>query len=332
MSKSGTPIFVGLVLGLWASLVFAEEIVPKVSIPEPEYNFGLVHQGDIVKRSFVVNNSGKGTLQILRVVPSCGCTAAVAKSSTLGPGDSTTVDVEFDTRGFSGEKEKSIRIVTNDPDSPITVLNLKGQIGVDVNLEPQRLFFGEVNKNQTVERSFKISIRKESPVKIASIKAYSPRIELQESGDDKNRNVIVRLKASSEVGEFRDRVVISLFNDPRKAINLPVFAKVMGSLRMEPDVLSFGIVEGTKPLTREVRLLNRSKASIVVTSKKATHPALSLETVEIKAGQEFLLKVKLDPTKMKSNLKAAIVVSTNAPDEKDLNLEVYGILPPDEKD
>lgn len=99
-----------------------------ISFSQTSFNFGAVKQGELVEHLFEFKNTGKSDLIIRQVRASCGCTAVKPEKSVIKPGESSTVKAIFNTRGRKGNQSKSIIVITNDPDKPTQVLNIKGKI------------------------------------------------------------------------------------------------------------------------------------------------------------------------------------------------------------
>src|SRR5262245_49932812 len=81
----------------------AEGAQPVITIASPVYDFGTVMEGEPARHKFEVKNTGGAPLDIKSLVASCGCTAAALKQKILAPGDSTEIEVTFDTRGRRGK-------------------------------------------------------------------------------------------------------------------------------------------------------------------------------------------------------------------------------------
>jgi len=104
---------------------------PIVTIDEKNWNFGEIKQGDVVKHSFEVKNTGKSELIIRKVKASCGCTAIKPAKTILAPGETTLIAAEFDSKGKSGRQTKTVRIVSNDPKNTTLTLMITGNITIN---------------------------------------------------------------------------------------------------------------------------------------------------------------------------------------------------------
>ena len=64
--------------------------------------------------SYTIKNVGDDTLKIFNVKPGCGCTSVPNYKKVLVPGDSTEVELIFDSGHSKGSFRKSTQILTND--------------------------------------------------------------------------------------------------------------------------------------------------------------------------------------------------------------------------
>ncbi|MGE5809957.1 MAG: DUF1573 domain-containing protein [Ignavibacteria bacterium] len=163
------------------SLSFAQLLGPKISLQQIEYDFGTVEQGTIVKHSFIITNNGGDVLIIKDISASCGCTAANPDKRELNPGESTNINVEFNTNGRSGKQRKAVYVETNDPDNKKLELKIYGTVvkkmkeSIGSN-QPKIYFnesehdFGTIKEGKVVDYLFKFSNKGDAPLKIKNVK------------------------------------------------------------------------------------------------------------------------------------------------------------------
>lgn len=104
------------------------EKAPRISLSEPEYDFGNVKQGEQVEHHFKISNEGKSNLIIRKINASCGCTAVKPEKNIIAPGETTNIKVRFNSSGRKGQQRKSITIISNDPENFEKTLYLKGNV------------------------------------------------------------------------------------------------------------------------------------------------------------------------------------------------------------
>lgn len=88
---------------------------PQISVVPEVFDFGKIVEGTVVTKEFKIKNLGDDTLKIEKVRASCGCTAANPKKTILLPGESTSIDVSFDSSNRAGKQKKHVYIFSNDP-------------------------------------------------------------------------------------------------------------------------------------------------------------------------------------------------------------------------
>jgi hypothetical protein len=102
------------------------------SIPEKQdpclKDFGLIKAGEVAKHSFTIKNESKEVLNIKDVSTSCGCTVTEIKNKMLKPGESTLVDVKFDSKGYSGAVEQFVYVSTDSLDESLVRFIIKANV------------------------------------------------------------------------------------------------------------------------------------------------------------------------------------------------------------
>jgi len=99
---------------------------PHIEFEATSHDFGTIQQNGDGKFSFKFQNTGKEPLIIQNVRSSCGCTIAKKPSAPILPGESSEIDVKYDTRRIGGF-HKNITITSN-ADNKSIVLHIKGVV------------------------------------------------------------------------------------------------------------------------------------------------------------------------------------------------------------
>lgn len=305
-----------------------EEVRSRLEIPEPLFDFGTVMQGDVVKHDFTIRNKGNADLLISRVVASCGCTAGNVEPNVIPAGGEGIVKVEFNTSGFSGEKLKTVRIYSNDLDEAVSVVSLKGNIETGVTISPNTLNFGKVflGSDKMPELDVKVSTRE--GISISEVKTFSKLLVVNTEKTSDGVVAKVSIAPDVPIGEFRDRILVGLEGASNSSLAVPVFASVKGDLDLEPESVSFGVVEGGDRIERSVRIKAVEKElQLEVLGVKSSNEAVSVESKEVKKGQEFVIHLSLDPSKLSEDLRASIEIKTNSKVQPTVSFNVYGLRP-----
>jgi len=156
--------FLFFVLLLLPVAAFAEG--PSIKVPEPEFQFGSVYQGEKVEHVFEFSNVGSDPLIIDRVKSSCGCTAALVSAKEVAPGMSGEVRATFDSTRFHGNVVKTIYVYSNDPDRKLIQLHLRGNVKEELQLSARSVTLGPVAPGQSVHTTVAVTNRGERPVSV----------------------------------------------------------------------------------------------------------------------------------------------------------------------
>lgn len=331
---------IGLVLsvfGLVSATVAELPPAPKARVSDPVYQFGAVSQGTKVQHDFVIENQGQADLHIQRVVAACGCTAAAPEQDKVAPGSSTKIQVTFDSTGFSGDKIKSVRVYTNDIDNSTIMLSLQGSVEPEVEVEPSRVFLGDIIKGGAdLAKPTRVSVRVHEGAKgeILDARTFSPYITVKQIEQTKKSRVLeLSVNPDAPLGELRDRVVVSLSGASTPTINIPIFASVKGPIKLEPTTLSFGIIEGDQSLDRKIKIENLGPDPVTIEKLAVNNPAVTTSLKPIKEGRIYVLDVKVDPSKVTTDLRSSITFETHGTGAQagtpgSHSVSVYGVLPP----
>lgn len=330
--KSLAVVVVGALSVLLGSSNSFAETKPVLSLDSTVYDFGTVAQGAKVVHDFEIRNTGKADLVILRVAPSCGCTATQLANPIIKPGSSEKVRVTFDTSGFIGDKTKTVLIASNDPQNPEKLVSLKGRVVTTYAVEPSRLDFGEISPSAPLtsrQREVVFSVNEGADISITKITSLSPYVVASPVSTQGNKAVVkVEILPNAPKGEFRDRIIFELDGGRIASINVPVNASMKGDIRLSPETISFGVVDGASSLERRVQFENKGAKSVTIESITTSDSAISASLIQVQPGRQGVLVVRVDPKRVSGDIKATVDLKTNHPSESVVSLNVFGVLPP----
>lgn len=329
-----TPLFTLLPLSTALS-----QVGPKIKIAQEEIDFGRVNQGEKVVREFVVTNTGDKELILNRIAPSCGCTAAAVTSPTIQPAASEKIRVTFDTAGMYGDKVKSVHLFTNIDKNPEVVLRLKGFVARGFSVDPERIVFGDLGPAApgVVEgriRELSVTIDPQLKHEISRVFSSSKSVSVKPLDGELSaaRRFSVAIAGDVQKGELRERIVFEFKDPAHAAVNVPVLANIVGELRVQPAIISFGLLSGEEVIERRAKFESSAKDPVKILGVVSSEPALSAQVEGLapaKAGGERgVLVMRLDPKKVATDLKATVRIKTSHPDYPELTVSVYGVKAP----
>jgi hypothetical protein len=246
---------------------------PKIEVVNKLHDFGTATEGDKLKHVFQIKNTGAGALVLDRVTTSCGCTSAVIKNKEIAPGGTGEIEVTFDTTARRGANRKSITVLSNDPSSPRTQLDVAVNVESLLAFEP---FFVRLTPDYGEEQvreawlvgklvdQAKIAISEQGDDKEVAV-------ELAEKtdGDKKVQGLRFKLKGK-KVGYGSGRVVVTTGIEKPNQLVLRYSWNVKGNLRVLPAQLYF---DDKRPGAKE--------RSLKVSSSKGD---FKLKDVQVQSG------------------------------------------------
>lgn len=164
---------------LFSSIVLAQLMQPKLVLQQNSFDFGDIKQGETVAHTFVLTNSGGDLLKITHVQASCGCTAAVPEKNELAPGESTNLPVKFNSTGRMGNQVKTVKVFTNDPQTPEMTITISGNVvkeglsgAVPTIYFPETQHdFGQVSEGEKINYTFRFVNKGQSELVIKDVKS-----------------------------------------------------------------------------------------------------------------------------------------------------------------
>ncbi|MCX5702658.1 MAG: DUF1573 domain-containing protein [Candidatus Omnitrophica bacterium] len=92
------------------------------------YDFGQVKEGEVLKHNFILKNESQNLLTIKDLNTSCGCTGSKAEKRSLLPGETTSIEVQFNTKGYSGQIQQYVYVQTDNIDNPVLKYIIKAEV------------------------------------------------------------------------------------------------------------------------------------------------------------------------------------------------------------
>jgi len=96
-----------------AEVEVADPNGPQLTFDEDRFDFGQINQGDKVTHIFKFTNTGKSPLIITNAKAGCGCTVPKWPKEPVAPGQSSELEVAYDSKGKKGRQTKSVTITSN---------------------------------------------------------------------------------------------------------------------------------------------------------------------------------------------------------------------------
>lgn len=103
--------FAIIIIALNSALGFAQEA--EFDIDKAVVKFPKTHEGEILKHTFTVENSGDAPLIISKYEVACPCTKLEFPNHPINPGEKAELKLTFDTKGKYYFQDRTILVHTN---------------------------------------------------------------------------------------------------------------------------------------------------------------------------------------------------------------------------
>lgn len=201
----------------------------RITVSNPDFNFGKITQGQIVEHIFIIRNDGDQPLSVKSVRTSCGCTAAKVSSRVIQPGTSSKIKTTFNSGGFSGKVRKTIAVATDDPKLPVTTLSLSGSVVEEITIDPRQLDFGTLKAGSTKEKTITLASNIKNGVRL-SVSSVSPQFKVTPGKNflKPGESVTITVSATPRKGDrmISGYIFIKADLPSKRDMVIPIFASV----------------------------------------------------------------------------------------------------------
>jgi hypothetical protein len=218
-----------------------------------EHDFGVMSQLKTGRRQWTIRNDGPGDLELMGGEPACSCTVMNLKKGqkhVLKPGETYSVDVEWETRMNVDAYRKSASIYTNDPRKPELAFVVKGQVKPPLLMIPADGVIDARTVSNSAPRQVGAIIGSpdREELKITSVTVSRPDLleaEVRRLGDDDIKKsevkigyeIEITIKPTPKLGTFTEEVVLRTDHPDRPEVRLTVMGKVIGPISVTPAVV-----------------------------------------------------------------------------------------------
>jgi hypothetical protein len=92
-----------------------------MTFTEVKYNFGFIHQGDIVSHDFTFTNTGDEPIIITDAVVTCKCTTVDFPKAPIAKGQTGTIKITFNSSTAIDRQERTVVVQSNASNAPVTL-------------------------------------------------------------------------------------------------------------------------------------------------------------------------------------------------------------------
>ena len=184
---------------------------------------------------YTFKNTGKETIEILRLVSTCSCATATCSVKSVAPGASAKINVRYNPKGHPGRFERKVFVYTQDGNNPAAILKLSVDVsnGSDYStLWPVQM--GGI-RMRTTEVTFTQGKKAVETINFINLSGKSLKLECE------TMFLPACLSFSSELVENGNEGVIQITYDPTKPGARESLKLILKGLGLPPSQSSITI-------------------------------------------------------------------------------------------
>lgn len=315
-----------LTVFMFAGLAFGQA---EIKFKEMIHDFGDIERGQKVSHNFEFTNTGNQPLEILNVGTSCGCTSAKPEKTVYAPGEGGMIPVTFDSARFTGPQTKRVTVTTNNQEK--TVVTIKANIIVDVNVKPTSVFFANAPMNKTTTQKVLVNTEKLANLNISDLEVKIDAVDVKVNKvDDKTAEIEITAdgaKFPNDKSRFSGFIKFKTNSKTSPDVRLPVTVHVKRPLKASPNSVYFFATKKGQKREAIVRVSSNEAKDFKILDMKSDIPGINIE-MEKDDGKIKQIKVSLADTAKEGKFSGVITLITDIPDQKELRLNLRGSVLP----
>jgi hypothetical protein len=302
---------------------------PRLVLDAPDFDFGRVAEGTVLHHRFKATNAGDAPLTITRLLPGCGCTSAVMGKSLLAPGESTGLEVTFNTTGESGSVRKSVQVVTDDPDAPLQSLYFEAKVLLDVTPSSDQVLFLDLTREAHPKASIKLTSGTGLPIKVGAIDLpEAPWLGVSTRAEGNDLWVDFDLAAARlPMNQLHgtDTIVMHLENPAPSVVKLAVRWEVRAPVSASPARVAWTGASG-QDLRATVRLQHRQQRPFRILSARTSSPLLRVAVSPSGSAPVQLVQLTLSSAATPGSYQETVFLTLDTPGHPVLEIRVVAYL------
>jgi len=247
-------------------------------VTSPDYDFGVVKQGERLSHVFEIWNTGATAVHVDRVEMSVAGVTMRLRDEML-PGVATPVTVEWNTSGFSGDVDATAIVYTSDVKQPEIVLHLKATVKPSIEFVPFPAVFFTAYQDESPEKHIRIVNHDALPLELGAIESPDNHyiVQLHTIRPGQEFELAVKVRSGVPFGRYTEPIYIdtNIASRPQLQIQANLFVKP--ELYAFPENIDFGAVR-VSDLDQNPKLALLLSQTAVVTSRTRALEILSIQS------------------------------------------------------
>jgi hypothetical protein len=306
----------------------AQTSVPVISFEKTHHDFGKMSPGKFVSHKFNITNIGNAPLQIKEVRESCSCSKTMLPKHRLNPGESTFVEIHFNSSGMLGNVHKSITLISDDPVNPNVKLTFGASVVQEIMPSKSVVLFNEVSRYASVSSTIRLESGTDKHVEVSEVKIPVPYItcETQSEGNDVILNLSIngqlipkeRLKGS-------DTLTIRTTSKEIPTLQFVIEWDTMSVITASYKRIAWNGKAGVEMRT-PISLNHSGGKAFKILDTQSTSPYLKVSGITKSSATEHKFDVIMTTQTKAGMYHEKLIIKLDDPEQSELEISVAAVL------
>ncbi len=221
----------------------------------------------------------------------------------IPPGGEGKIEVKFSTGRKWGTQKKTIRVSSNDPEHPTSVITVTGDIQIYFGFRRPYLRIGRLKRDETKTFTSYITTQDRETAEVTRIETTSPHITARELKDKPGGHaneipIEVTISPGLPVGKVNEHVVVHSNLEREPYARLQIKGEIMGDIDVMPNSFVYMIRDGNlrpEHLKKKIHVsMNKDSEELNILDIKDSNGILTFNTVETEEGHKYEIEAILE--------------------------------------
>ena len=323
------PALLAALLSLPAACFAQTQGQPRLSLAEPDFDFGRIGPVQIVTHRFKASNTGSAPLTIANLAASCGCTSTVLGRKTLAPGESTELEVTFNPAGQHGVTRKAVQVFSDDPVAPAQTLTFQADVLAVILVSPEEVRFTDLTPRDRRKASVKVESLSGQPILLSNAElSEAPWLGVATREEDNNLwvdlDLLARRLPPARLSGI-DTINLHVNNPGPSIVTVNVRWERRPPVSATPAQVAWAEPAG-RDLRASVQLKTPDGKPFRILSARTSTPLLQVTGISRKASASQTFQVRLAPTAPAGQHEEEAILTLDTPGRPEFELRVSAAL------
>ncbi|MCP4291294.1 MAG: DUF1573 domain-containing protein [bacterium] len=233
-------------ISLLSSLLFAGSAIAQViHLDNDSFDLGNMNQLESREMQVTLTNKGGGLLVISEVKADCGCTVPTLNKMQLAPGESTFMDISFNSKKFHGNITKIVHVFNNDPSTPDASIIIQANVFSPLLVDPgsRRMGFSQTSVGTSETKKVLFTATEAANLEISANKSRKGLFDISTvnnyEGNPQASALVITVPKDMPAGRQRDNVRVKTNIEGEEFVDIDLSAWPVLALRFSVDKLNF---------------------------------------------------------------------------------------------